>query len=69
MNQKIDPTNENEEIDKGRIALWLDPKDIAWLGSHCCCPENAATEITERCSRIRFRAKAALHKSNLAENS
>lgn len=55
-------TNSNEK-DLGRVALWLDPEDLSWLARHCCCPDDAPQECRERCGRIRFRANAALHKS------
>ena len=61
--EKIIPTDINEEIKKGRIALWLDPDDVRYLSSHCCCTEDATQEQKDRCMRIRFRAHAALHKS------
>ncbi|MFI0086226.1 hypothetical protein [Streptomyces bobili] len=49
----------------GRVALWLDPDDLRRLAEHCCCPEDAPAEVTERCLRLRFRARAALHKGGL----
>lgn len=65
MDKKIIvPTNVNEEVNKGRIALWLDPEDIHYLANHCCCGQEVTQEQHDRCMRIRFRAHAALHKSN-----
>jgi len=61
------PTDPEEENAKGRVALWLDPDDIRWIAGHCCCPEDAPPEQTERCARIRFRANAALHKAGLQD--
>lgn len=68
MKHAIVPTNPDEEKAKGRIALWLDPADVEWLASHCCCPPNASEEVKERCARVRFRASAALHKAGLRKN-
>lgn len=67
MSKKIKPTSPSEEKSKGRINLWLDPKDIQWLSVHCCCSDNATEEEKARCARIRFRASAAIHKADLAE--
>ncbi len=61
--QEIIATDMANEEKKGRVALWLDADDIAWLAKHCCCNNNEPSEIIERCSRIRFRANAALHKA------
>ncbi|MFI6112740.1 hypothetical protein [Kitasatospora sp. NPDC051164] len=63
---KIEPTNPQAEADRGRVALWVAPDDLAWLARHCCCPDDATEEVKERCGRIRFRAGAALHKSGHA---
>ncbi len=65
MSKNITPTNELDEKNKGRIALWLDPEDIQWISEHCCCLEDTSEDEKNRCSRIRFRAKAALHKVNV----
>lgn len=54
---------QEREIEKGRLALWLDSDDIRWLARHCCCPEDADYSTRERCGRIRFRANVALHKA------
>jgi len=62
------PTDSNEEKSKGRIAVWLDSVDVEWLAGHCCCPEDASQEQSERCARIRFRANAALHKAGLKDD-
>ena len=61
----VEPTDSAEEQQKGRIALWLDPKDIEFLTSHCSCSADADEGEKERCARIRFRASAALHKAGL----
>jgi hypothetical protein len=47
----------------GRIALWLDPEDLRWLATRCCCGEDASELEQDRCARVRFRASAALHKA------
>ncbi len=68
MERAVTPTDANREQAKGRIALWLDPEDLRWLSQHCCCPGDAPNEITSRCARLRFRARAALHKAGLADS-
>jgi len=68
VESNIDPTDVAYEQAKGRVALWLDPEDLRWLSCHCCCPEDAPKEVTDRCARIRFRARAALHKAGLVQN-
>ncbi len=68
MERPIKPTEPEYEQAKGRVALWLDPEDIRWLGGHCCCPPDAPAEVTERCARVRFRALAALHKAGLSQD-
>jgi len=65
--KEIEPTDPEYEAEKGRIAVWLDPEDIEWLSRHCCCPPDAPAEVTERCLRLRFRASAALHKTQIKE--
>ncbi|MET8803813.1 hypothetical protein [Streptomyces sp. NPDC004546] len=60
------PTDPRAEAGRGRVALWLDPHDLRWLARHCCCPDDAGQETTDRCSRLRFRASAALHKNGPA---
>ncbi|MGW7442039.1 hypothetical protein [Kitasatospora sp. NPDC054795] len=57
-----EPTNPQVEADRGRIALWLAPADLAWLAKHCGCGVDASEEEKDHCGRIRFRASAALHK-------
>ncbi len=65
MKKPPECTNREDELAKGRVALWLDLEDLAYLSKHCCCSEDADTTQTERCGRIRFRASAALHKAGL----
>ncbi|OIK01898.1 hypothetical protein BIV25_03705 [Streptomyces sp. MUSC 14] len=57
------PTDPRAEAGRDRVALWLAPDDLRWLARHCCCPDDAEQETRDRCSRLRFRASAALHKS------
>jgi hypothetical protein len=68
VERETTPTDTGYEQGKGRVALWLDPDDLRWLSRHCCCPEGASKEVTDRCARIRFRAHAALHKAGLADS-
>ena len=64
--REITPTDPECERSLGRVTLWLDPVDLEWLGNHCCCAEDASEAERERCRRIRFRARAALHKMGLS---
>jgi hypothetical protein len=64
-----EPTDVANELEKGRVALWLDPADVEWLSTRCDCPPNASQEQTDRCARVRFRARAALHKAGLVGGS
>lgn len=59
------PTDPRAEAGRGRVALWLDPDELRWPAGHRCCPADADQETRDRCSRLRFRASAALHKSGL----
>ncbi|ASP34065.1 hypothetical protein CHH27_13105 [Labrenzia sp. VG12] len=61
------PTDAAQEQEKGRVALWLDPEDMAWLSRICRCPADASESEKERCARVRFRARAALHKAGLRD--
>jgi len=65
MENKTRATDEYAEAEAGRISLWLDPSDIEWLSTRCDCPPDASDEQRERCARVRFRARAALHKAGL----
>ena len=65
MENGIKPTNDDAEREIGRVALWLDPSDLDWLSKRCDCSEDADADQRERCARIRFRARAALHKAGL----
>jgi hypothetical protein len=63
MADQITPTDENREQSMGRVALWLDVEDLRWLSKRCLCSPDTTAEDEQRCSRVRFRARAALHKS------
>jgi hypothetical protein len=63
--QAITPTEPDEEIEKGRVALWLDPADLDWLSRQCFCTDVTPEVEKDRCGRVRFRANAALHKAGL----
>jgi hypothetical protein len=65
MATSVRPTDDDAERDKGRVALWLEPADLEWLSRRCDCPEDAGEDQRERCARVRFRARAALHKAGL----
>ncbi len=65
MARPVQPTDPAAEQAQGRIALWLEPADLAWLSRRCDCPEHASEEQRDRCARVRFRAAAALHKAGL----
>ncbi|UNU43212.1 hypothetical protein EAO27_11170 [Sphingopyxis sp. YF1] len=65
MSQPVKPTDSEREIVAGRIALWLDPADLEWLSERCDCPNDAPAEQRDRCARIRFRSRSALHKAGL----
>lgn len=56
------PTNPVDEYAAGRVPVFLDPSDLAYLSQHCCCGENADDATRERCARIRFRCMVAAHK-------
>ncbi len=57
-------TDPDYEDARGRLALWLELDDIAWLAKHCVCGTQTGHHTTE-CVRIRFRAGACLHAHNL----
>tara|TARA_R110000803_G_scaffold55814_5_gene112862 strand:- start:387 stop:602 length:216 start_codon:yes stop_codon:yes gene_type:complete len=63
MPKKIEPTNPEREAELGRIALWLDVEDLTWLSQRCTCKEDTPIEDRDMCGRMRFRARAALHKA------
>jgi hypothetical protein len=69
MAEPVKPTHPDAERLQGRVALWLDPDDLAWLSRRCDCPVDASEEQRERCARIRFRASAALNKAGLKRDA
>ena len=63
----MDKTDSEEEIAKGRIALWLDPSDIAFIcNERRRLPQNLSETEREAWARIAFRGMAALHKNGIA---
>jgi hypothetical protein len=71
MPESPEQTDTVREVELGRVALWLDPADLEWLGSagHCTCGPDTSEEDRARCERIHFRASAALHKTGLKQES
>ncbi|MEV6616264.1 hypothetical protein AB0N31_20845 [Streptomyces sp. NPDC051051] len=53
-----------DETTAGRTVLRLDPDGLCRPAAHCRA-EDAPAEVEERCPRLRFRARSALHKSKL----
>ena len=68
MERPIEPTDLEREKSLGRIALWLEPEDLQYLSSHCCCTDETPKAQRDRCGRIRFRAHAALYKSGVKQS-
>ncbi len=60
---ELKATASDDELAKGRVALWLDQEDLERLATHCEYDDNTSDEDRDRCARIRFRANAALHKA------
>ncbi len=60
-----EPTDETAEKERGRVALWLDPADLETLSRRCLCNDETPDPEREFCARVRFRARAALHKAGL----
>lgn len=57
---------ENSELEKGRIAVWLDPNDIKFISNEWRkIPENISDSDKETWSRIAFRFMTALNKSGI----
>lgn len=62
----MNPTNPEDELAQGRMALWLTPDDIAFLSNEWRkIPDNVDDETKERWARIAFRAASALHKAGV----
>ncbi len=60
------PTDSDEEMNQGRIALWLNPEDIEFLSNEWRkIPTEAPASVLETWQRIAFRASTALHKNGL----
>ncbi|WP_147336789.1 hypothetical protein [Pseudomonas abyssi] len=60
-------TDPEEEKSRGRIALWLDPSDIAFLANEWRkIPDNAPESVKEAWARVAFRASTALHKAGVS---
>lgn len=58
--------NPEEEIAKGRLALWLEPSDIAFICNEWRrLPENLTETERETWARIAFRGMTALHKKGI----
>jgi len=56
----------NEQKEKGRLALWLDPEDLEFLKNEWRkIPDNAPDQVKEKWSQIAFRASSALHKAGV----
>ena len=60
-------TQPEDEVAKGRVALWLSPEQIAFIANEWRkIPENVAPEIKETWAAIAFRAMSALHRADIA---
>ena len=63
----MNPSVPEDEVSKGRIALWLSPEQIAFIANEWRkIPNSASLEVRERWGAIAFRAMAALHKAGVA---
>ncbi len=63
----MDPTDTDAEAAKGRLALWLDPKEIAFIANEWRkLPENNDATTAKTWGRIAFHAMACLHKAGIA---
>ena len=59
-----------EELEKGRIPLWLDPNDILFLLNEWRkIPSDANENTLKKWSEIALRASTALHKNNIENNT
>jgi len=57
-------TDAFSEIEKGRLALWLEPKDIEFLLNQWkLVPDDESSEKLKTWGKLAFRCSAALHKS------
>lgn len=58
--------NEQNEREKGRVAVWLDPEDITFLANEWRkMPNHIDEKSKEIWERIAFRLMTALHKSGI----
>jgi hypothetical protein len=69
MSEPGQGTDSEYEDSKGRIALWLQPEDVAWLAKHCVCGRMKDGNHTEQCKRLRYRAGTCLHAYGLEPKS
>ena len=59
-------TNSVVELEKGRLALWLEPKEIELILSQWrSLPDDSSTDMLESWGKLAFRCNSALHKANL----
>lgn len=62
----MDKSDSKIEQEKGRLPLWLDPEDIAFICDQWRrIPENISENDRETWSRIGFRSMTALHKNGI----
>lgn len=55
-----------DEQEKGRIAIWLDPEDITFLANEWRkIPDNIDDRSKETWGRVAFRLMTALHKAGI----
>ncbi|MEK7883888.1 hypothetical protein [Methyloversatilis sp. NSM2] len=60
------PTDPDDEIAKGRIALWLSPEQIAFIANEWRKIPGDAPQAVKQCwSDIAFRAMTALHRAGI----
>ncbi|MCM0147187.1 hypothetical protein KCN56_01215 [Photobacterium galatheae] len=58
--------NSDKEIALGRMAFWLDPKDIEFLANEWRkIPDEAPEQVRETWARIAFRAHSALYHAGI----
>ncbi|QDU18079.1 hypothetical protein CA11_59300 [Gimesia maris] len=59
-------TNANQEQQKGRLALWLEPDQIRFLANEWRkIPKEAPEVVQKQWGEVAFRSMAALHKAGL----
>ena len=57
---------EKSELEKGRIAVWLDPNDIKFIANEWRrIPENISDSDKETWNRIAFRFMTSLNKAGI----